>query len=139
MNVLVTGGAGFIGSHLVDELVARAHAVTVLDNLDPQVHGPAAKTPRHLADHLANGRVRFHFGDVTDAEALKASLEGVEAVVHLAAVVGVGQSMYEPYYYVRTNAAGTGLLLDLVARNPKAIRKLVVASSMSLYGEGAYR
>jgi dTDP-L-rhamnose 4-epimerase len=139
MNVLVTGGAGFIGSHLVDELVARAHVVTVLDNLDPQVHGTATKTPRHLATHVVNGTVRFHLGDVTDPGALKASMEGVEAVVHLAAVVGVGQSMYEPYYYVHTNATGTGLLLDLVARNPKPIRKLVVASSMSLYGEGASR
>jgi dTDP-L-rhamnose 4-epimerase len=139
MNVLVTGGAGFIGSHLVDELVARAHAVAVLDNLDPQVHGAATKTPPHLVSHIANGPVRFRFGDVTDPEALKASLEGVEAVVHLAAVVGVGQSMYKPYYYVHTNATGTGLLLDFVARNPKPIPKLVVASSMSLYGEGAYR
>jgi dTDP-L-rhamnose 4-epimerase len=137
--VLVTGGAGFIGSHLVDLLVARGHEVTVLDNLDPQVHGTSAAEPRHLAAHLASGAVRFRRGDVTVREDLAEVLQGAEAVVHLAAAVGVGQSMYEPDYYVRTNSLGTGLVLDLVARSASRPRKLVVASSMSLYGEGAYR
>lgn len=137
MKTLVTGGAGFIGSHTVDRLVERGHEVVVLDNLDPQVHGKAA-TPRHIEAHLEAGRVRFRQGDVTNRGDLEAALEGVEAVVHLAAAVGVGQSMYEPYYYVHTNGTGTGLLLELVVSRRERIRKLVVASSMSLYGEGAY-
>jgi dTDP-L-rhamnose 4-epimerase len=135
--VLVTGGAGFIGSHLVDLLLGRGHEVVVLDSLDPQVHGPNAQGPRHLAGHLARGAVRFLRGDVRDRAALAGALEGADAVVHLAAAVGVGQSMYEPHYYVSTNSGGTGLLLDLVARSRGRLRKLVVASSMSLYGEGA--
>lgn len=102
MRVLVTGGAGFIGSHFVDLLVARGHATTVLDNLDPQVHGERAE-PRHIHD----GAIRFLRGDVTDRAAVAKSLHGVEAVVRLAATVGVGQSMYAPYYYVKANSAGT--------------------------------
>jgi dTDP-L-rhamnose 4-epimerase len=137
MKVLVTGGAGFIGSHLVDRLVEARHEVVVLDSLDPQVHGKAAE-PRFLASHVASGAVRFQRGDVTDRAALAKAFEGAEAVVHLAAAVGVGQSMYEPHYYVHTNATGTGLLLDLIAKAPSRVRKLVVASSMSLYGEGAF-
>jgi dTDP-L-rhamnose 4-epimerase len=136
--VLVTGGAGFIGSHLVDLLVAERHEVIVLDSLDAQVHGPGAESPRHTLGHLKTGAVRFLRGDVTVREDLVRALEGAEAVVHLAAAVGVGQSMYEPHYYVHTNSGGTGLLLDLLARGPARVRKLVVASSMSLYGEGAY-
>jgi dTDP-L-rhamnose 4-epimerase len=139
MKVLVTGGAGFIGSHLVDLLVAKGQEVVVLDNLDPQVHGPGAAEPRHIAGHVATGAVRFVRGDVTDRDALGSAVEGSEAIVHLAAAVGVGQSMYEPHYYVRCNSGGTGLLLDLIARDRGRLRKLVVASSMSLYGEGAYR
>jgi dTDP-L-rhamnose 4-epimerase len=138
VKVLVTGGAGFIGSHLVDLLAARSDEIAVLDNLDPQVHGPDASEPRHILGHVRSGRVRFVRGDVTDREALSRALDGADTIVHLAAAVGVGQSMYQPYYYVHTNATGTGLLLDLVARDPDHIRKLVVASSMSLYGEGAY-
>lgn len=138
MRVLVTGGAGFIGSHLVDLLLARGHEIVVLDNLDPQVHGPSPPGPRHLEAHVASASVRFLRGDVTDREAFAEALEGAEAVVHLAAAVGVGQSMYEPHYYVSTNSGGTGLLLDLVSHSKHPLRKLVVASSMSLYGEGAY-
>ncbi len=138
MKTLVTGGAGFIGSHTVDRLVERGHEVVVLDNLDPQVHGKGA-SPRHIEEHRRAGRVVFRQGDVTNRADLEAALEGVEAVVHLAAAVGVGQSMYEPYYYVHTNGTGTGLLLELVVARRERIRKLVVASSMSLYGEGAYR
>lgn len=139
MKILVTGGAGFIGSHLVDGLVARKHDVVVLDNLDPQVHGKGVQEPVHLQSHLASGAVRFLRGDVTDRAALTIAMEGVETIVHLAAAVGVGQSMYEPYYYVHTNGCGTGLLLDLVVAARDRIRKLVVASSMSLYGEGMTR
>jgi dTDP-L-rhamnose 4-epimerase len=139
MKILVTGGAGFIGSHVVDWLAERGHGVIVLDNLDPQVHGSGATAPVHIQQHLASGAARFVRGDVTDRAALESCLADVEAVVHLAATVGVGQSMYAPYYYVHTNCDGTGLLLDLVVPRRAQIRKLVVASSMSLYGEGAYR
>jgi dTDP-L-rhamnose 4-epimerase len=138
IRVLVTGGAGFIGSHLVDLLVDRGHGVTVLDNLDPQVHGTDASEPRHLMDHLRKQAIRFIKGDVTDRAALASALEGAEAVVHLAAAVGVGQSMYEPHYYVHTNGTGSGLILDAIAHDAKGVKKLVVASSMSLYGEGAF-
>jgi dTDP-L-rhamnose 4-epimerase len=139
LKILVTGGAGFIGSHLVDKLVERGHDATVVDCLDPQVHGAGVTSPKHIAGHVASGRVRFIHGDVTDPELMTRAVERVEAIVHLAAVVGVGQSMYEPLYYVRNNDAGTGVLLDLVVRARDRVRKLVVASSMSLYGEGAYR
>jgi dTDP-L-rhamnose 4-epimerase len=138
MKVLVTGGAGFIGSHFVDLLVESGHEATVIDSLDPQVHGPGVPEPRHILGHVRAGTVRFVRGDVTDGEALGKVLEGAEAVVHLAAAVGVGQSMYEPYHYVHTNATGAGLVLDLIARRPERIHKLVVASSMSLYGDGAF-
>ena len=138
MRVLVTGGAGFIGSHLVDALVARGHDTVVLDNLDPQVHGAGAAHPRHLEGHLRARAVEFVRGDVTDAAAVRAACRGVDTIVHLAAAVGVGQSMYEPRYYVHTNDLGTGVLLQEVVACRDQVRRLVVASSMSLYGEGAY-
>src|ERR1043165_5544289 len=132
MFILVTGGAGFIGSHLVDALVAGGHRVRVLDALVPQVHGDAER-PAHL-----NAEAEFVRGDVCDEEILGRALEGVEVVYHEAAEVGVGQSMYEMQRYVRANTFGTSVLLEpLVARRSR-IRKLVVASSMSIYGEGAY-
>ena len=139
MKVLVTGGAGFIGSHLVDLLVAHGHETIVLDGLDPQVHGKGAKEPRLIAEHVTAGTARFVHGDVADRAVTARALDGAEAVVHLAAAVGVGQSMYEPFYYVQNNDTATGVLLDLVVKDRARIRKLVVASSMSLYGEGAYR
>ena len=118
--------------------MARGHVLTALDDLDPQVHGPGLQEPLLIAGHVSSGAVRFLRGDVTDRGALASALEGQEAVVHLAAAVGVGQSMYEPHYYVDTNATGTGLLLDLIAHARGQVGKLVVASSRSLYGEGAY-
>lgn len=139
MRVLVTGGAGFIGSHVVDRLVARGHEIVVLDNLDPQVHGEAASLPKHLEDHLLNGRVEFLHGDVRDPGAVERALRGAEAVVHLAAAVGVGQSMYEPHYYTSVNVDGQGVLHESMAREPTRYRRFLVASSMSIYGEGAYR
>jgi dTDP-L-rhamnose 4-epimerase len=139
MKVLVTGGAGFIGSHVVDRLVARGDEVVVLDNLDPQVHGADATEPTQIASHVASGAVRFMRADVLDREPLRTALDGVEAVVHLAAAVGVGQSMYEPFHYVHTNGSGTGQVLQLLTEREAKVAKLVVASSMSLYGEGAYQ
>jgi dTDP-L-rhamnose 4-epimerase len=128
--VLITGGAGFIGSHLADELLARGHRVRALDSLIPQVHGGAAR-PEYLS-----GEVELVMGDVRDADALRGALDGVEAVVHLAARVGVGQSMYEIAEYTAANSLGTAVLLEALAERP--VRKLVVASSMSIYGEGLY-
>ena len=129
-HVLVTGGAGFIGSHLVDELLRAGHGVRVLDSLVEQVHGDPQR-PEYLsadAELLA--------GDVRNAEVMRGALEGVDSVVHLAARVGVGQSMYEPAEYAAVNTAGTGVLLQALLEQP--VRKLVAASSMSIYGEGAY-
>lgn len=139
MRVLVTGGAGFIGSHVVDRLVERGHGVVVLDNLDPQVHGEAAALPVYLEPHVLAGRVELVRGDVRDAGTVADALTGVDAVAHLAAAVGVGQSMYEPHYYTSVNVDGQGVLMEAMAREPARFRRLVVASSMSIYGEGAYR
>ena len=131
MNILVTGGAGFIGSHLVDALVERGHRVRVLDAVVEQVHGKSA--PQYL-----NPKAEFLQGDVCDAELVQRALEGVEVVYHEAAEVGVGQSMYEIARYVRANDLGTAVLLDEVVKRRPQIKKLMVASSMSIYGEGAY-
>lgn len=131
-RVLITGGAGFIGSHLADELLEHGYTVRVLDNLAAQVHGPGCGRPGYLA-----GEVELVVGDVRDPEAVSRSLEGVEAVFHLAAMVGVGQSMYEVAKYTSVNNEGTANLLQALIQQP--VRKLVVASSMSLYGEGLYR
>jgi len=131
-NVLVTGGAGFIGSHLVDALVERGHHVHVLDALVPQVHGEDAK-PLYL-----NPTVEFIQGDVCDRRLVDDALKHIDVVFHEAAEVGVGQSMYEIERYVRANDLGTAVLLEaILARRPQ-IKKLIVASSMSIYGEGAY-
>jgi len=131
LNILVTGGAGFIGSHLVDALVERGHRVRVLDALVSQVHGDGA--PRYL-----NPAAEFIHGDVCDAEAVRTALQDIDVVLHKAAEVGVGQSMYEIVRYVRANDLGTAVLLEELSRAEKRIRKLIVASSMSIYGEGAY-
>lgn len=131
-SVLVTGGAGFIGSHLVDELVAQGHRVRVLDSLVPQVHGDIA-TPLYL-----NHKADFIRADVCDASAIKSALDGIDVVFHEAAEVGVGQSMYEIHRYVKANDLGTAVLLEEIISRQSQIKKLVVASSMSIYGEGAY-
>src|SRR6185503_3994711 len=131
LNILVTGGAGFIGSHLVDALVAAGHRVRVLDLLVSQVH--AGNEPQYL-----HPDAEFIHGDVCDTEVLKKALVGIDAVYHEAAEVGVGQSMYEIQRYVRANDMGTAALLETLVEHRPAIRKLVVASSMSIYGEGAY-
>jgi dTDP-L-rhamnose 4-epimerase len=136
MEVLVTGGAGFIGSFLADELIKRGHRVRAFDNLDTQVHGADRQLPEYL-----NAEVRLIRGDVRDADAWCQAVDGVDVVFHLAAAVGVGQSMYEIPRYIDSNVAGTGLLLQHIADLPRARRpsKLVIASSMSVYGEGMYR
>lgn len=131
-NVLVTGGAGFIGSHLVDALVDRGHRVRVLDALVSQVHGENA-APAYL-----NAAAEFIRADICDRGQVNAALEGIDVVFHEAAEVGVGQSMYEIERYVRANDLGTAVLLEAILARKPQIKKLVVASSMSIYGEGAY-
>lgn len=130
--VLITGGAGFIGSHLTDELLENGYGVRVLDSLHPQVHGEAAGRPAYL-----DGEAEFIRGDIRDRRLLARSLKGVDSVVHLAAAVGVGQSMYEIARYTSVNDVGTALLLESLAVHP--VERLIVASSMSIYGEGLYR
>jgi dTDP-L-rhamnose 4-epimerase len=130
--ILITGGAGFIGSHLADALLARGDRVRVLDNLAPQVHGEGGKRPDYLA-----ADVELIRGDVRNAVAVKRALAGVDAVYHLAAMVGVGQSMYQVADYTAVNGLGTAVLLEALMAQP--VEKLVVASSMSIYGEGLYR
>jgi dTDP-L-rhamnose 4-epimerase len=132
-RILVTGGAGFIGSHLVDALLARGRSVRILDALVPQVHGPQADWPLWVPAGVERLR-----GDVRDRDTWIEALDGVDAVYHLAAEVGVGQSMYEITRYMEANTMGTAQLLELIATGQHALRKLVVASSMSIYGEGPY-
>lgn len=132
LTILVTGGAGFIGSHLVDALVERGHRVRILDSLVEQVHG--GNMPEHL-----NKSAEFIQADVCDAEAVRKALDGIDVVYHQAAEVGVGQSMYEIVRYVKANDLGTAVLLEEMIKRPGQFKKLVVASSMSIYGEGAYR
>jgi dTDP-L-rhamnose 4-epimerase len=131
-TVLITGGAGFIGSHVGDELLRAGYRVRALDSLVEQVHGKGGSArPEYLADEI-----ELIAGDVRNSEVVRGALEGVGSVVHLAARVGVGQSMYELAEYPAANTAGTGVLLEALLDHP--VRKLVVASSMSIYGEGAY-
>src|SRR5688572_15849329 len=125
MHILITGGAGFIGSHLADALLAAGHTVRALDSLEPQVHGAARQRPSYL-----DSRVELITGDIRDRQAVAAALKNVEAVFHFAAVVGVGQSQYEVDRYTDTNVRGTAALLDLLANEPHSVRKIVVASSM---------
>lgn len=132
-RILVTGGAGFIGSHLVDALIERGYNVRVYDNLVPQVHG-ANPQPRYVSKEA-----EFIHGDLRDQDRLRRALKDVRVVFHQAAEVGVGQSMYEIVRYVDGNTGGTAVLLELLANERHSVEKLIVASSMSIYGEGAYR
>lgn len=131
-HVLITGGAGFIGSHLADELIRRGCRVRALDNLSIQVHGPEAGRPDYL-----NPEAELLIGDVRDPAAVEKALRGIDAVFHLAAAVGVGQSMYEIEKYTDVNSRGTAVLLEALVKRP--VERLIVASSMSIYGEGLYR
>jgi dTDP-L-rhamnose 4-epimerase len=131
MRVLVTGGAGFIGSHLVDRLLADGFDVRVLDSLDPQVHDGR---PEYLADDA-----ELVVGDVRDGDVVARALDGVDRLVHFAAAVGVGQSMYEIERYTSVNAIGAAVVLERALGVRDRLEKVVVASSMSIYGEGLYR
>ncbi|MEC7817666.1 MAG: NAD-dependent epimerase/dehydratase family protein [Pseudomonadota bacterium] len=137
MKILVTGGAGFIGSRLALRLTAIGHEVTVLDNLLEQIHGADPEQSegyRAIAD-----KTRFFRGTVTDRETLEKALEGQEVVVHLAAETGTGQSMYQIDRYSEVNIGGTARLLDILANSEHSVKRVVVASSRSIYGEGRYR
>jgi dTDP-L-rhamnose 4-epimerase len=131
-HLLITGGAGFIGSHLADELLRHGYRVRAFDNLAPQVHGEGAGRPGYL-----DREVELVVGDIRDREAVRRALDGIDAVYHLAAMVGVGQSMYEIEKYTSVNNLGTAVLLEALIERP--VERLIVASSMSLYGEGLYQ
>ena len=131
-RILITGGAGFIGSHLADELLNNGHTVKVLDLLCSQVHGAAPRSPEYL-----NPDAELVLGDVRDHAAIQRALQGIDAVYHFAAAVGVGQSMYEVEHYASINDIGTAVLLEALIKRP--VERLIVASSMSVYGEGLYR
>ena len=130
-NILITGGAGFVGSHLADALLATGHHVRIYDNLTGQVH--LHGIPEYLAEDA-----EFVQGDVRDSAAVRRALSGIEVVFHMAAAVGVGQSMYEIEHYMGTNTQGTAVLLQQLLDSKSRVEKLVLASSMSIYGEGQY-
>ena len=130
-TVLITGGAGFIGSHVADELLNRGYQVRVLDSLIPQVHGDKARRPSYL-----NPEAEFIYGDARNPDVLDEALAGVDAIYHFVALVGVGQSMYQIAEYTSVNNLGTAVLLERLVK--QKVSKLIVASSMSVYGEGLY-
>jgi len=132
-DILVTGGAGYIGSHLVDALVGRDYRVTVLDNLEPQVHR-SGTWPSY-----ANAKAKYVKGDVRDRSVFEPLVLASQAVVHFGAAVSVGQSMYQVDRYVDVNTRGTALLLDILVNSKHKVEKVLVASSIGVYGEGAYQ
>lgn len=136
-NILITGGAGFIGSNLSLKLIAKGYNVTVLDTLSKQIHGekPEETSPLYLS---IKDKVKFIKGSVTSREDWMQALEGQEAVIHLAAETGTGQSMYEIEKYVETNIGGTALLLDILTNTKHNVKRVLVAESRAIYGEGKY-
>ena len=136
-NILITGGAGFIGSNLALELIKKNYRVTILDNLSKQIHGvnPEKDSPLYMS---IKDKVTFRNGTVTSKEDWIESLKDQDAVIHLAAETGTGQSMYEIERYCDVNVNGTGLLLDILANRKHKIKKLIIASSRAIYGEGKY-
>ena len=136
-NILITGGAGFIGSNLALELIKKNYRVTILDNLSKQIHGvnPEKDSPLYMS---IKDKVTFRKGTVTSKEDWIESLKDQDAVIHLAAETGTGQSMYEIERYCDVNVNGTALLLDILANRKHKIKKLIIASSRAIYGEGKY-
>lgn len=136
-NILITGGAGFIGSNLALALIERGYNVTVLDNLSPQIHGENAEDGSFLFSRIKN-KVKFIKGCVTSKEDWGKAIVNQDVIVHLAAETGTGQSMYEIEKYTNVNIGGTAIMLDLLANTSHTVKKVVVASSRSIYGEGKY-
>ena len=132
-TILITGGAGFIGSNLGLKLIEKGYEVTVLDNLSPQIHGEYSPLYESIKD-----KVNFIKGTVLSYDDWKKALDGVDVVVHLAAETGTGQSMYEIEKYTDVNIKGTSIFLDILANEKHSVKKIVVASSRSIYGEGKY-
>lgn len=134
--VLITGGAGFIGSHTADALLKAGHRIRILDNLDPQIH-PNQTTPPRLPPYVPSS-VEWIHGSVQDPEVVSRAMEGVEVVYHFAACTGVGQSMYDLGKYVSTNVEGTALLFAAIIQKKLPIRRFILSSSRAVYGEGTY-
>ena len=132
-TILITGGAGFIGSHTADALIGQGHKVRILDILDPQIHGTSGAFPAYM-----NPAAECVQGDVRDVAQVTEVLQGVDAVYHFAALTGVGQSMYDLTAYVHTNCTGTAALLEAILKQGRPIRRLVLASSRAVYGEGTH-
>lgn len=137
-NILVTGGAGFIGSNLVLKLLDKGYYITVLDNLSPQIHGKNPETESSLFKSIKD-KVKFIKGSVTDRENWEKALSNQDAIIHLAAETGTGQSMYQVHKYVDVNINGTALMLDVLVNGDYKIKKVIIASSRAIYGEGKYR
>ncbi len=137
MKILITGGAGFIGSSLALALIAEGHKVTVLDNLSEQIHGANPETESELYNKIS-GKVTFIKGDVTLKQDWENAIADNEVIVHLAAETGTGQSMYQIKKYTDVNIGGTALMLDLLANTKHQVKKIIIASSRAIYGEGKY-
>jgi len=131
-RVLITGGAGFIGSHTAQALAHSGYRVRVLDNLDPQIHGPKKG---HL---YTQNNVEFLYGDVRNPQDVKKALEDVDSIFHFAALTGVGQSMYDMRNYEDVNVTGTANLLEAVVKGRRPLKKFILASSRAVYGEGTH-
>ncbi len=132
MNVLITGGAGFIGSFVAEQLIAQGHVVTLYDNLTSQVH------PDGAPDYLPS-QASLSIGDIRSRDDLLPLVDNADSIVHCAAAVGVGQFMYQPHHYMDVNVGGTALLLELISKRKKPLHKLIIPTSMTGYGEGVYR
>lgn len=132
-KILITGGAGFIGSHTADHLIDCGYEVRILDNLNPQIH-PDQNIPAYL-----NKKAQFLKGDVTSREDWEKALEKIDVVIHFGAAVGVGQSMYQVEHYVKSNSLGAAILLDILANKKHTVKKMIIAASMVSFGEGLYK
>lgn len=136
-NVLITGGAGFIGSNVALKLIEKGYLVTVLDCLSAQIHGENPQETSSLYQSII-GKVNFIKGSVTERTDWERALRGVDAIIHLAAETGTGQSMYEIQRYTDINIGGTALMLDILTNTKHSVKKVVVAASRAVYGEGRY-
>lgn len=137
-NILITGGAGFIGSNIALKLVEKGMNVTVLDNLSPQIHGDHPEITSPLYKSILK-KVTFRKGSVTSKEDWESVIKEQDAIIHLAAETGTGQSMYEIQKYIEVNSGGTALMLDILANTSHQVKKIVIASSRAIYGEGKYK